>query len=677
MKEIIKFGCKECGSPHLREIDGKLHCITCGAVFEKNVETDEERDARNLYISRLDAAETHLRLSPPRFDDAEAHFRDFIKHYPDHSYGYWGLVRARYGIKYEEDVSGKEIPSCYKSSYEDFREDSDFKRAIKFSENEKIRKGYKQMAELIAEECKEWRKECEKERYDIFISFKATEDDGVTSTRDLEELKELYTHLLTLGYKVFFSPMSMINKGGKHYDPYILNALQSAKVMIVYGSKPEYFTSTWVQNEWGRYLRMVSDGKKQKGSCIVAYKNFSANELPHDLRKLQAIDADQRIFYHWLIERIKDILENGNGDSENSIDGVKSNKDLGGFLPYSAPTRGARAGYNIRSAKNFKEKLDLFKDKIVNQIFMNSTQKNKGTIVPDSDMKVINGCLMKYTGKERHIILPDHITSILGSVFAHNYRLTSITIPDSVTAIGEEAFKHCANLSRVTIGNGVTRIGDGTFAFCEKLTEITIPDSVTEIGYQAFSCCNKLSRVNIGNGVKIIEGAAFENCNRLSEIYIPDNVTEIGCEAFRSCDRLKSVIIGNGVTEIGDEAFWFCKKLCKVTIGNSVKRIGNDAFADCSSLTEVIIPKGIVSIGQKAFAFCDKLVGVTIPNTVESIGDSAFAGCDALTILVEDLHVIYRLPTFWNPSNCPVWDARKTTFDELDDVVFNREDFMS
>ena len=328
MKDTVKFGCKECGSPHVREIDGKLHCITCGAVFEKNVETDEERDARNLYISRLDAAETHLRLSPPRFDDAEAHFRDFIKHYPDHSNGYWGLVRARYGIKYEEDVSGKEIPSCYKSSYEDFREDSDFKRAIKFSENEKIRKGYKQMAELIAEECKEWRKECEKERYDIFISFKATEDNGVTPTPDKDELMALYTYLLTRGYKVFFSPMSMINKGGKHYDPYILNALQTAKMMIVYGSKPEYFTATWVENEWTRYLKMMSDGKKQKGSCIVAFKGFNANELPVGLRKLQAMDAGNKEFYLELVEKIDEILKKGekakSGDSHNPESSKKS-----------------------------------------------------------------------------------------------------------------------------------------------------------------------------------------------------------------------------------------------------------------------------------------------------------------------------------------------------------------
>jgi hypothetical protein len=250
MKDLIKFGCKECGSPHLIEKDGKLRCITCGAVFEKSIETYEERDARILYLSRLDRAEELLRLSPPRFDEAEDHFRDFIKHYPKNSDGYWGLVRARYGIRYEKDMSGKMIPSCYKSSYEDFREDSDFVKALSLAENDTIRNEMKAQSKLIADVCKEWREKTKKYQYDVFISFKAPDEERGISDEDQNVLSELYDDLRDEGYKVFFSPKTMKNHHGEHYDAYIFNALQSAKVMIVYGSKPEYFTATWVQNEW-------------------------------------------------------------------------------------------------------------------------------------------------------------------------------------------------------------------------------------------------------------------------------------------------------------------------------------------------------------------------------------------------------------------------------------------
>ena len=119
MSSMKNFGCKTCGSYHVRERDGKLYCVSCGAVFALESETKEQRDARILFLARLDDAEKCLRISPPRFDDAEDMYRDFIKQYPDSSDGYWGLVRARYGIKYEIDIDGSEIPTCYMSSYED------------------------------------------------------------------------------------------------------------------------------------------------------------------------------------------------------------------------------------------------------------------------------------------------------------------------------------------------------------------------------------------------------------------------------------------------------------------------------------------------------------------------------------------------------------------------------
>ena len=274
MPKHVTFGCKNCGSPHVRESGNKLHCVSCGKIFEKNVETDEERDARILYLSRLDNAESYLRMSPPNFDEAEDRYRDFIKHYPENSDGYWGLVRARYGIKYETDASGKEIPSCYKSSYEDFRKDSDFMKAVQLAESDALYDRLQEQAKLIAGVCKEWREEAKKYEYDVFISFKATDDSTGKPTADTAEMHELYTYLLEEGYKVFFSPMSMRRYSGKHYDAYIFNALQSAKVMIVYGSKPEYFTTTWVQNEWTRFLRMQAKGEKKNGACVRRFVPF-------------------------------------------------------------------------------------------------------------------------------------------------------------------------------------------------------------------------------------------------------------------------------------------------------------------------------------------------------------------------------------------------------------------
>ena len=106
---------------------------------DDNITTDDTEvrliasDASLLqYIIFADVDRQLLRLlSPLPFDMAEDKFSELIKQYPTWSAGYWGVLRAKYGIKYEIDFDGKTIPSCYKSSYEDFREDIYFKKAVK------------------------------------------------------------------------------------------------------------------------------------------------------------------------------------------------------------------------------------------------------------------------------------------------------------------------------------------------------------------------------------------------------------------------------------------------------------------------------------------------------------------------------------------------------------------
>ena len=85
---------------------------------------------------------------------------------------------------------------------------------------------------------------------------------GIDRTQDSVEAQELYIHLTKKGYHVFYSRESLRDKIGEKYEPYIFNALSTAKVMLVYGSKPEYITSTWFKNEWTRYEKRIKAGEK-------------------------------------------------------------------------------------------------------------------------------------------------------------------------------------------------------------------------------------------------------------------------------------------------------------------------------------------------------------------------------------------------------------------------------
>lgn len=287
--------CQVCGAYDLMEISGnRLKCRCCDAVYESEKIDVGESERINAFQD----AERELSLSPPRFGYAEDQFCDIINKYPRWSAGYWGAVRAKFCIKYETDYDGKAVPSCYASSYVDFRDDEYFKKAIEFAETAELKQKYLSEAERIADVCRIWREEAQRYSYDIFISFKASDNEN-KETEDLAELNKLYEFLTDAGYKVFFSPITLNKEGlaGKKIEPYIFNALDTAKAMIVYGSKSEYFTSTWVANEWNRYWRAMNKGRKAKNSLIVAYKGFNPKELPRRLREIQALNIDSTSFY--------------------------------------------------------------------------------------------------------------------------------------------------------------------------------------------------------------------------------------------------------------------------------------------------------------------------------------------------------------------------------------------
>ena len=86
-----------------------------------------------------------------------------------------------------------------------------------------------------------------------------------------------------------------------------------------------------------------------------------------------------------------------------------------------------------------------------------------------SEFKIKNGVLVKYTGKD-----------------------ANVEIPNSVTIIGEKAFTECKTLVSVTIPNSVKSIENNAFSFCTSLKEITLPNSVTSIGDWAFFYCTGL-----------------------------------------------------------------------------------------------------------------------------------------------------------------------------------------
>ncbi|MCR4615690.1 MAG: TIR domain-containing protein, partial [Clostridiales bacterium] len=139
----------------------------------------------------------------------------------------------------------------------------------------------------------------------MFICYKETDANG-RRTPDSVLATELYHELTKEGFKVFFSRITLEDKLGTAYEPYIFAALHSSKVMVALGTKPEHFNAVWVKNEWSRYLSLIKAGEKK--TLIPAYKDMDPYDLPEEFSHLQAQDMSKLGFMQDLLHGIKKIL---------------------------------------------------------------------------------------------------------------------------------------------------------------------------------------------------------------------------------------------------------------------------------------------------------------------------------------------------------------------------------
>lgn len=140
----------------------------------------------------------------------------------------------------------------------------------------------------------------------MFICYKETDENG-QRTRDSQWAQDVYYGLTEQGLKVFFSRITLEDKLGQQYEPYIFAALNSAKVMVVIGSRPEYFNAVWVKNEWSRYLSLMKHDHKRL--LIPCYRDMDPYDLPEELSMLQSQDMSKIGFMQDLLRGIQKVMQ--------------------------------------------------------------------------------------------------------------------------------------------------------------------------------------------------------------------------------------------------------------------------------------------------------------------------------------------------------------------------------
>ena len=294
------FKCKICGGS--LEIDSTQSVATCEYCGTKQTlpKLNDERRA-NLY----DRA-NHFRRNND-FDKAMGIYENILNEDNTDAEAYWSIVLCRYGIEYVEDPgTRKRVPTVNRAQFTSIFDDEDYKSAIANADGYQ-REIYEAEATAINEIQKGILAISQKEEpFDVFICYKETDTSG-RRTQDSVLATELYHELTREGFKVFFSRITLEDKLGVAYEPYIFAALHSAKVMVVLGTRPEHFNAVWVKNEWSRYLALIKNGAKK--TLIPAYRDMDPYDLPEEFSHLQAQDMSKLGFMQDLTRGIKKIVE--------------------------------------------------------------------------------------------------------------------------------------------------------------------------------------------------------------------------------------------------------------------------------------------------------------------------------------------------------------------------------
>ena len=308
--------CKSCGFP-LAVKPGEVvaKCEACGLINTlPSMDTDQK-------ILRCNHANDYRQNC--EFDQAAQLFQDILKEDAREPEAYWGLVLCKYGVQYVDDPKdGHRVPTCNRIQSIPIMADVDYKKALTYAEDSRLGV-YQYQAKEIDEIQKRIIEISSQEKpYDVFICYKELDNLTGQRTQDSVLAQELYRELTDYHLRVFFARITLREKLGVEYEPYIYAALTSAPVMIHVTTGYNNSNAPWVKNEWSRYLSLKNSGLDK--SFTVAYKGLNPDiELPKEFSGKQASDLSRvgamQEIAEWasqVVKRYKEKQGRGHEDEE-------------------------------------------------------------------------------------------------------------------------------------------------------------------------------------------------------------------------------------------------------------------------------------------------------------------------------------------------------------------------
>jgi len=320
MSDAVQFheddtvSCFQCPSTEWIIVKGvPAFCKYCKHPYPKYVfKTNEEKE---LYAYGLKSIQQF------NWTLAKTQLTKYVKAYPGSPYGYLGLLQVKLKFTFQKNESTQEFEVNRQdiTPVQDITHDPLYKQGVSLLEQYNSLneiESWKKIALYLKKSIQDYErlkntlKPCE-----VFISFKSSDPTNPKlKTEDDARAKEIYDYLTTQGG---FKPDEVFYFSENHraetgvFEAKIFYRLETAKVLVLLGSKLEYVSAQWVQNEWSRFYLMIEDRLKHPDALILALENTDRSfiqKLPEELKSRHYLEVKKPDFLKNLTQAIHSVI---------------------------------------------------------------------------------------------------------------------------------------------------------------------------------------------------------------------------------------------------------------------------------------------------------------------------------------------------------------------------------
>lgn len=189
---------------------------------------------------------------------------------------------------------------------------------------------------------------------------------------------------------------------------------------------------------------------------------------------------------------------------------------------------GSDACYQLLKSTDYKnKKFEVPKKKAVK----GGKAGKKEAIKAPKEFKIKDGKLVKYSGNEEVVVIPEGV-KVIGDQSFDGLNIRKVVMPDTVTKIEGKPFYGGMSVEEIVFSKNLSSIASYAFAGCKSLKSVDLSETkLKTIRKNCFLDCYNLETVKLPKKLKSIEDGAFARI-AAKEIIFPATVEKIATYAI-------------------------------------------------------------------------------------------------------------------------------------------------